>query len=128
LQVYAFGAAAVALLAHVPDDAWQTFEVCVQVTAAPLWHAPETQTSFWVQPFESVQAVRSAATGFEQTPVPGLQLPAMWQESLAVQVFAAPPWQTPAWQVMPVTQRSGPWQAVPFAWPKQGSFDAKANV
>jgi hypothetical protein len=126
--VNAFGAAGVALLWQVPEVAWQTLAVWAQVTAGPDWHTPALQTSFWVQPFESEQGVRSAACGLEHVPVPGSHTPAMWHELLAVHVVVAPPWQTPPEQVIPVWQRFGPWQEVPSAFPKHGSFEANAKV
>ena len=44
------------------------------------------------------------ATGFEQTPVAVLHVPAVWHLSDAVQVTAAPPVHVPAWQVSLVVQ------------------------
>jgi hypothetical protein len=41
-------------------------------------HTPAWQVSVCVQALPSLQAVPSAAFGFEQTPVAGLQTPAAW--------------------------------------------------
>src|SRR2546425_837211 len=56
---------------------------------------PERQESVWVQALPSLQAVPSGASGFEQTPVEGLQVPATWHWSLAVQATGLLPVQTP---------------------------------
>src|SRR5688572_30723013 len=41
----------------------------------------------------------SGAAGFEHAPVAGLQVPAMWHWSSAVQITGIAPTHTPAWQV-----------------------------
>jgi len=46
---------------------------------------PPVQVSGNVQMFPSSQTVPSGAAGFEQTPVPGLQVPATWHWSNGVQ-------------------------------------------
>src|SRR5262245_39341165 len=51
---------------------------------------PEVHTSFSVHAFSSLQALPSDFSGLVQAPVNGLQTPATWQESLAVQVFTVP--------------------------------------
>ena len=60
----------------------------------PDWHV-----SVCVHELPSVQPVPSFAAGFEQTPVPGLHVPATWHWSSAVQVTGFAPVQIPAWQV-----------------------------
>src|SRR3989442_241395 len=60
----------------------------------PDWHV-----SLWVQAVPSLHDVPSVAFGFEQVPVVGLQVPATWHWSLAVQVTGLEPVQVPDWQV-----------------------------
>jgi hypothetical protein len=48
-----------------------------------------------VQALPSLQVVVSLANGLEQVPVVGLQTPATWHASLAVQTTGVP-WQLPA--------------------------------
>jgi hypothetical protein len=50
---------------------------------------PALQVSFVVHASPSSQAVPSGATGFEQMPVAGSHVPAMWHWSRAVQVTPA---------------------------------------
>jgi hypothetical protein len=52
--------------------------VGVQVTGLAPVQAPAWQVSVRVQALPSVQAVPSAAAGFEQVPLPGSQVPAAW--------------------------------------------------
>jgi hypothetical protein len=59
----------------------------------PLWHV-----SVCVHALPSLQAVPFDAVGFEQVPVDGLQVPATWHSSLAVQVTGLEPVHTPAVQ------------------------------
>ena len=59
------------------------------MTNGPPLHLPALQASFLEHPFESLQAVPSAAIGFEQVPVSGSQLPATWQLSEAAQTTPA---------------------------------------
>jgi len=49
----------------------------VQTTGLPV-HVPAWQVSLWVQASPSLQAEPSALLGFEQVPVPALQMPAAW--------------------------------------------------
>jgi hypothetical protein len=49
----------------------------VHTTAVPP-HTPFVQTSLVVQPLPSLQSVPFAAVGFEQVPVDGLHVPALW--------------------------------------------------
>src|SRR6185503_15288536 len=71
----------------------------VQTTGAPLVQGPDWQLSLCVQAFPSLQAVPSAAGGFEHTPVPVSQSPATWHWSSAVQTTGAPLVQVPDWQL-----------------------------
>ena len=52
--------------------------------------------------------------GFEHVPLTGLQVPAPWHWSSAVQTTGLPA-QAPAWQVSPVVQALASLQIVPFA-------------
>ena len=56
---------------------------------------PDWQVSVWVHPSRSLQLLPLAALGFEQTPFAGLQLPAAWQTSLAVQTTGFEPVHVP---------------------------------
>ena len=82
----------------------------------------EPQTPFWqvspvVQALESLHAVPFAAAGVEQLPVAGLQTPATWHWSSAVQVTVevGEP-QVPFWQDSPAVQAFESLQAVPLIW------------
>ena len=85
----------------------------VHWTGVPGTQAPAWQVSSWVQAFPSLQAAPSALGGLEQVPVAGLQVPGSWHWSEAVQTTAAPPRQTPAWQVSPIVQRLPSLQSMP---------------
>ena len=56
----------------------------------PVWHV-----SVCVQALPSLQEVPLGAFGFEQVPVVGLQVPAMWHWSLAMHVTGLEPVQAP---------------------------------
>ena len=56
---------------------------------------PAWQESDCVQAFASLQVVPFGLTGFEQTPVAGLHVPATWHESIALQTMGSAPTQTP---------------------------------
>ena len=79
----------------------------------PPRHVPAWHVSARVQTSPSLHAVPSGLAGFEQTPVAGLQLPAAWHWSLAVQVTAPPPTQVPAWQLSACVQALPSLHAVP---------------
>jgi hypothetical protein len=68
-----------------------------------------------VQALPSLQVVPFAAAGFEQAPVDGLQVPAVWHWSCAVHVTGLPPVQTPAWQVSVCVQAFPSLHTVPLA-------------
>jgi hypothetical protein len=70
--------------------------------------------SVWVQALPSLQGAPSDLLGFEQVPVDGLHVPAVWHWSSAVQVTGAPLVQAPAWQVSPRVQALPSSQDVPF--------------
>jgi hypothetical protein len=74
---------------------WWHWSAAGQVTEVPAVHTPETHTSFMSQALPSLQDVPSVFVGLEQ-PEAGLQTPAVWHWSSAVQVTAFPPLQAPA--------------------------------
>src|SRR5205807_2018129 len=76
---------------------------------------PAAQVSFTVQKRPSSQAVPSAWFGLEQAPFAGLQTPATWHWSRAVQMTGLAPMQLPAWQVSVCVQASPSEQALPSA-------------
>src|SRR2546428_657435 len=85
-------------------EGWQVpatwhWSLAVQATGLLPVQTPDRQESGWVQALPSLQVVPSGASGLEQAPVEGLQVPATWHWSLAVQMTGLPPVQTPDWQV-----------------------------
>src|SRR5437867_3407850 len=86
---------------HVPAR-WHWSDAA-HVTGVPV-HAPAWQLSPVVHRLPSLQAVPLGATGLEQVPVAGSQVPATWHWSDAGQATGIPA-QRPAWQVSPVVQR-----------------------
>src|SRR5271166_1083056 len=64
--------------------AWH-WSLAVHVTGLPPTHVPLWQLSLWVQALPSLHVVPLLASGLEQLPVAGLQAPAAWHWSLAVQ-------------------------------------------
>jgi hypothetical protein len=87
----------------------------VQVTGVPV-QVPAWQASAVVQALPSLQAVPFVFAGFEQTPVEGLQVPAVWHWSRAVHVTGLPPVQVPDWQLSPWVQALPSLQAVPLVF------------
>jgi hypothetical protein len=81
---------------HVPA-AWH-WSLAVQVTGLPPVHVPFWQASLCVHALPSLQLVPFAATGFEQAPLLGSQVPALWHGSLAVHVTGLDPVQVPPTQ------------------------------
>ena len=81
------------LVSQVPA-LWQT-SLAVQVFALPPTQAPFEHVSVCVHAFPSLQAPPLLPIGLLQVPVVVSQVPALWQASLAVQVFALPPTQVP---------------------------------
>ncbi len=69
----------------------------------PAWHV-----SVWVQASASLHEVPSGFVGFEHAPVAGLQVPASWQWSSAVQTTGLPAVHEPV-----ALQVSAPLQAFP---------------
>jgi hypothetical protein len=98
---------------HVPAT-WHWSDA-VQTTGFAPVHTPLSQVSLCVQASPSLQAVPSAAAGFEHCPFAGLHVPATWHWSLAVQTTGFAPVQTPVWQVSVCVQASASLHAVPSA-------------
>jgi hypothetical protein len=71
----------------------------VHTTGLLPLHTPAWQVSVCVHAFPSLQLVPSAFAGFEQTPVAGLHVPAVWHWSGAGHTTGLLPLQAPAWQV-----------------------------
>jgi hypothetical protein len=82
---------------HVPAS-WHWSGPAQTTGFAPV-HAPLWQVSVCVQALPSLQLSPFAFAGFEQTPVDGLQVPASWHWSDAVQTTGFVPVQVPFWQV-----------------------------
>jgi hypothetical protein len=79
---------------HEPA-AWH-WSLAAHVTELPPVHVPAWQLSPSVHALPSLHTVPFAATGFEQVPVLGLHVPAVWHASLAVHVTALPAVHVPA--------------------------------
>ena len=77
---------------------------------APAWHV-----SPCVQPLPSLHGTLFAFAGLEHAPVAGLQVPATWHWSDAVQTTGLAPVQTPAWHVSAWVHALPSLQLVPFA-------------
>src|SRR5439155_19132999 len=71
----------------------------VQTTGFEPVQVPPWQVSVCVQALPSLQAVPLLASGLEHWPVAGLQVPATWHWSEAVQTTGLEPVQVPLWQV-----------------------------
>jgi hypothetical protein len=80
------------------DPAARQGSVDPQTTVVAGVQTPSTQASSSVQASPSLQAVPSARFGFEQAPVSGLQTPAEWQASRALQTTGLVPTHAPARQ------------------------------
>src|SRR5205814_2290601 len=88
----------------------------VQTTGLPPVQSPLWQVSVCVQALPSLHAVPLLVAGFEHLPVAGLQVPAVWHWSEAVQTTGLPPVHTPLSQVSVWVQASPSLQAVPSAF------------
>src|SRR5207247_2043277 len=81
----------------------------------PLW-----QVSVGVQALPSLHELPLAFAGFEHVPVAGLQVPAVWHWSEAVQATGSLPVQTPLWQVSVWVHALPSLQALPLVF---GGFE-----
>ena len=86
------------------------------VTTGVPEQAPPPQRSPVVQALPSSHGVSSGLDGFEQTPVPTLQVPASWHESLAVHTTGLPLVHVPVWHVSVCVHALPSLHAVPFAF------------
>jgi hypothetical protein len=68
-----------------------------------------------VQALPSLQVLPSVFVGFEHMPVAGLQVPAVWHWSRAVQLTGLAPVQAPFWQVSDWVQALPSLQVLPSA-------------
>src|SRR6266851_1270947 len=78
----------------------------VHTTVLPPVHAPPWQVSLCVQASPSSHPAPSGLLGFEHSPVAGLQVPASWHWSWAVQTTGLPPAHAPPWPVSLCVQAS----------------------
>src|SRR5262249_4375237 len=83
---------------------------------APARHAPAWHVSAWGQAFPSLQLGPSAFAGFEQRPVCGSQVPAVWQLSGGAHGTGSLARQAPAWQESLWVQALPSLQLVPSAF------------
>jgi hypothetical protein len=82
----------------------------LQFGGDPPTHAPPAQASLVVQRLPSSQVLPFAFAGFEHIPVPGLQTPASWHWSCAVQTTGV--WTQPVSVLqLSIVQRSVSWQS-----------------
>jgi len=93
---------------------WQS-SIATHTTGLLPVQLPPEHASVRVHPLLSLQAVPSDAVGLLHTPVLGLQVPARWQASRAVQVTGVPTVQEPELQLSPMVHPFPSLQAVPFA-------------
>jgi hypothetical protein len=87
----------------------------VQTTGFAPEQDPFWQVSVWVHAFPSLQDDPSALFGFEQMPVAGLHVPALWHWSEAEQVTGFAPEHAPFWQVSVCVHALPSLQEVPSA-------------
>src|SRR5438874_2685954 len=107
-------------LEHTPVEGLQVPAVwhwswAVQTTGLVPVQMPAWQESAWVQALPSLQGVPFDFAGLEQVPVDGLQVPAVWHWSWAVQTTGFLPVQMPAWQESVWVQALPSSQVVPSA-------------
>lgn len=98
---------------------WSSAE---QTTGFAPTQIPAWQESVRVQALPSLQGDPSNLTGLEQEPVAGLQVPALWHWSSAVQTSGLAPTQTPAWQVSVCVQALPSSQVAPSFVPSQAAL------
>ena len=98
---------------HVPA-AWH-WSPATHVTGFDPVHVPLWQLSVTVQALPSLQLVPLAAVGFEQTPVLGLHVPAVWHWSSAVQVTGLDPVHVPLSHASLCVHALPSLQVAPFA-------------
>jgi predicted membrane protein len=82
----------------------------------PGEHVPDEHVSEPLHTVPSGHGVPSGLDGFEQVPVAGLQVPASWHWSLAVQTTGFAPVHVPAWHASLCVQASASLHAEPSAF------------
>jgi hypothetical protein len=87
-----------------------------QVTGLAPVHVPAWHVSDCVHALASLHVVPLTFAGFEQAPVAGLQVPAVWHWSCAAQVTGFAPVQVPAWHVSDWVQALPSLHEVPAAF------------
>src|SRR5437773_11111554 len=92
------------------------WSAAVQTPGLPPVQTPLRQVSVCVQALPSLHAVPSVLAGSEHAPVAGLQVPAVWHWSEAVQTTGLLPVQSPLSQVSVCVQALPSLQAVPSAF------------
>src|SRR5690242_7749700 len=95
---------ALSVVPKVPSCTVLQTGVQIPVVITVPEQAPAWQTSPVVQAWLSLHEVPSAAAGFEHFPLAGLQVPATWHWSEAVQVTGLLPVQVPLWHESTVVQ------------------------
>src|SRR5579863_4474612 len=93
-------------------ETWAT-EKDGPVSAVGAPQRPASHVSPLVHGLPSLQAVPLGASGLEQMPVEGSQVPAAWHWSEAVHTTGLDPVHTPAWQVSICVQALPSLQALP---------------
>src|SRR5438132_1690791 len=93
--------------------AWH-WSAAVQATGLAPTQAPASQVSVCVQAMPSLQGAPLGLAGLLQTPVAGLQVPAEWHWSAAVQATGLAPTQAPASQVSVCVQALPSLQGAPL--------------
>jgi hypothetical protein len=94
---------------------WQVSDATQTTGFAPV-QVPAWQVSAWVQALLSEHVVPSGLAGFEQVPLVGLQVPALWHWSDAAQTTGFAPVQMPLWQVSVWVHALASLQAEPFVF------------
>src|SRR5207302_21494 len=82
------------------------WSAAVQATGLAPTQAPASQVSVCVQAWPSSHGAPMSLAGLLQMPDAGLQTPAVWHWSAAVQATGLAPTQAPAWQVSVCVQAS----------------------
>jgi hypothetical protein len=107
--------------AQVPTP-WH-WSCAVHLTAVPAWQVPDAlHVSAPLHAFPSLHDAPDAFSGFEQTPVAGAQVPAVWHESNAVHITPIP-----AWHVPDALHVSAPLHAFPSLHEAPAAFFASAG-
>src|SRR5947208_3101175 len=106
-------------LLQTPDAGLQMpavwhWSAAVHTTGLAPTQAPAAQVSVCVQALASSQGAPSSLAGLLQTPVAGLQVPAVWHWLAAVHTTGFAPTQAPAWQVSLCVHALPSWHSAPL--------------